>query len=117
MSEPSICVRPVLYNNDKDSPLSITANAIALLTFAYVLFVGVWYQYKAMRQTPTEINRLETDILIFLRRIKTVADASLPSKKDEDLLISIAKEAHALCLEIRKCRLCIATDMIPSRPV
>ena len=61
-----------------------------------------------MRQTPREINRLETDMLIFLRRTKTVADAlmkdyssSLPPTEDRDLLVGIVEEAQILLLKSR----------------
>lgn len=89
-----------------------------------MLFVGLWYEFRAMRQTPGEINRLETDILIFLRRTKTVADvlvqdygSSLPAREDRDLLVGIVEEAQTLLLKTKECQRSIEADIVSTNPV
>ncbi|KAF2637118.1 hypothetical protein P280DRAFT_521633 [Massarina eburnea CBS 473.64] len=69
MSSPQTVCAPC-----QDSPLSMTGNFLGILTFFYVLIVGIWYRTSIIRQASWDLMNLDRESEYIVKRTQRLVN-------------------------------------------
>jgi len=82
-----------------DSPLSITSNIIAIITFIYVLLVGLFYRGALLRGADNDIRMMVQEISIRHVSFKHWEKQSSGQISDESLAVTLKVELELKALK------------------
>ncbi|KAF1956440.1 hypothetical protein CC80DRAFT_548733 [Byssothecium circinans] len=79
-----------------DSPLSVTSNIIGILTFVYVLVVGIWYRIATIRSAAQDLKNFIDEFSSILGRHARKYDTHVRNKNLDEEISKKIKETLKL---------------------